>query len=327
MIDFNKTFLNQDAKIYECPAEKIISLKDGSFLSINDNEASIYDKNFQLKVKLKFKNKLADVLQLKTNEILLLIADYRDNYLLFYNEKTFKLISKIDDLHNKYAGAERMFELSNSTIALCFSASYDINIFEKRNNDYKYLKTIDTKYSSYSACEIDNNNIAYNCTLNYKCGEYDICFSHNDKCIKNLSLSCSRDSLYFFRKKNLLLANGSIYTYVIDLNKYELLSAFTLEDSFFYHNVDKNLCLIDDYIIIPGCKYKIFILKWNEVNKNLELINSFNFDDSIKINEEKEEDNNFIWYFTNNSRLLFLNKKIYIYRIKDKIGEFNLFYQ
>ena len=62
MIDFNKTFLNQDAKIYECPAEKIISLKDGSFLSINDNEASIYDKNFQLKFKLKFENILVDVL-------------------------------------------------------------------------------------------------------------------------------------------------------------------------------------------------------------------------------------------------------------------------
>lgn len=326
MIDFNKTFSNDDAKLYKCPAYKIISLKDGSFLSIYYNEASIYDKNFKLKNKLKFKSQLADVLQSKTNEILLLIADYRDNYLLLYNEKNFKLISKIDNFHNNIAGAERMFELSNSTIALCFSASYGINIFEKSNNDYKYLKTIDTKYSSYSACEIDNNNIAYNCTYNYKCDEYDICFSHNDKCIKNLNLSCSRDSLYFFRKKNLLLANGSKYTYVIDLNKYELLNAFTLEDLLFYHNVDKNLCLIDDYIIIPGCKYKIFILKWNEENKNLELINSFNFDDSIKIND-KEEKNSNIWYFTDNSRLLFLNKKIYIYRIKNKIREFNLFYK
>ena len=131
MIDFNKTFLNQEAKIYKCPADKIIPLKNGSFLSINQKEALVYDKNFQFKLKLKFKHKLADVLQLKTNEILLLIADYEENYLLLYNEKTFKLISKINDFHNKNDGAERMFELSNSTLALCFSASYGINIFEK----------------------------------------------------------------------------------------------------------------------------------------------------------------------------------------------------
>ena len=62
MIDFNKTFLNQEATIYECPADKIISLKDGSFLSIKGKEASIYSKNFQLKFKLNFKNELADVL-------------------------------------------------------------------------------------------------------------------------------------------------------------------------------------------------------------------------------------------------------------------------
>lgn len=326
MIDFNKTFLNNDAKIYQCPADKIISLKDGSFLSINKDEALIYDKNFNLKNKLKFKSKLADVLQLKTNEILLLIADYKDNYLLLYDEKTFKLLSKIYDISNGNAGAERMFELSDSTIALCFSASYGINLFEKKNNDFIYLKTIDTKYPSYSACEIDNNNIAYNCTFNYKIGIYDICFSHNDKCIEDLDLSCSRDSLYFFRKKNLLIANGNIYTYVIDLNTYELLSSFTLEDPLFCHNVDKNLCFVDDYIIIPGCRYKIFILKWNEENKNLELINSFNFDDSIKVNKE-DKDVDYLWYFSDNSRLLFLNKKIYIYRIENKIREFNLFYE
>ena len=99
-----------------------------------------------------------------------------------------------------------MFELSNSTLALCYSASYWINLFKKNNNDFKYLKTIVTKYSSYWACEINNNNIAYNCTFNYKCGEYDICFSHNDKYIENLFLTCSRDSLYFFKIKNLLLS-------------------------------------------------------------------------------------------------------------------------
>ena len=324
MIDFKKTFLNQEAKIYKCPAEKIISLKDGSFLSIYQNEASIYDKNFQLKFNLKFEDTLADVLQLKTNEILLLIADYKANCLLLYNDKNFKLISKINDFYNESAGVERIFELSNSNLALCFSASYSINIFEKRNNDYKYLKTIRTKDSCYSACEISNNNIAYNRTYNYKVGEYDICFSHNDKCIKNLFLTCSRDSLSFFRKKNLLLANGKRYTYVIDLNKYELINSFTLEDSLFYYGY-KISCFIDDYIIIPGCKYKIFILKWNEENKNLDFINSFNFDDSIKINEK--EDIDFIWYHTTNSRLLCLNKKIYIYRIAGKIGEFNLFYE
>ena len=324
MIDFNKTFLNQEAKIYECTADKIISLKDGSFLPIKGKEASIYSKNFQLKFKLNFKNELADVLQLKTNEILLLIADYYANYLLLYDDKTFKLISKISDFHNESAGVERMFELSNSTLALCFSASYGINIFERNNNDFKYLKTIDTKYCCYSACEIDNSNIAYNCTFNYKCEEYDICFSHNDKCIKDLCITCSRDSLYFFRKKNLLLANGMECTYVIDLNKYELINSFTIEDQLFYHN-DKTLCLIDDYIIIPGCKYKIFVLKWNERNKKSELINSFNFDDSIKVSEK--EDDNLRWQFIQNSRLLFLNKKIYIYRIKGKIGEFNLFYE
>ena len=113
-------------------------------------------------------------------------------------------------------------------------------------------------------------------------------------------------------------------TYVIDLNKYELINSFTIEDQLFYHN-DKTLCLIDDYIIIPGCKYKIFILKWNEKNKKLELINSFNFDESIKVSEK--EDNNLRWKFIQNSRLLFLNKNIYIYRIKGKIGEFNLFYE
>ena len=324
MIDFKKTFLHQEAKIYECLSEKLISLKDGSFLSIYEKEASIYDKNFQLKFKLKFKNNLVDVLQLQTNEILLLIADYSANSLLLYDNKTFKLKSKMDNFHNDYYGVERMFELSNSTLALCFSASYGINLFERSDKDYKYLKTIDTKYSSYSACEIDNNNIAYNCTINYKCGEYDICFSHNDKCIKDLCLTCSRDSLYFFRKKNLLLANGRKYTYVIDLNKYELINTFTIEDQLFYY-LDKTLCLIDDYIIIPGRKYKIFILKWNEENKKLELINSFNFDDSIKINEK--EDDNLSWQFITNSRLLYLNKKIYIYRINGKIGEFNLFYE
>ena len=323
MIDFNQTFSNNELKIYECPGDKIISLKDGSFLSLDYREVSIYNNNFQLKCKLYFENQVVDALQLKTNEILLLIADYRINNLLIYNDKTFKLISRIDDLD----GVERMFELSNSNLALCLSASNGIIIFEKNNNNYKYLKRINTKYASYSACEIDNNNIAFNCTFNYKCGIYDIRFSHNDKCIQDLSLSCSRDSLYYFKKKNLLLANGCDYTYVIDLNKYELLYSFTLEDKFFFHN-DKHLYIIDDYIIIPGSKYKIFILKWNDENKKLELINSFNFDDSIQLSEEKEdEDNNFIWYITSNSRLLLSNKKIYIYRINNKIREFNFFYK
>ena len=181
MINFDKTFLEQSPKIIKCSAQKLISLKYGRILAIinendeNDNstiKALFFDKNFQLKCTLKLEEKtLLDVIQLKTKEILFYFIDA----IFKYNLKSLKLIFKYKTNFANLEGdiAERVFELSDSTIAFCFSASYGIDIY---NNNLEYIKTIKTKFASYSVCEINNNNIAFNCTFNYKSGEYEIGF-------------------------------------------------------------------------------------------------------------------------------------------------------
>ena len=315
MIDFNITFSNINCKKYKVLADKLIPLKDGKILSIiyNNKVVHIYDKNFQIITILKLKNNLSDAIQLKTKEILLLLT----GELLIYNHKTFKLLSKTKITKKYNVVPERMFELSNSNIVFCYSSSNLIEIYKKKkNNNIELIKQILTNYDSYSACEINNNNIAYNCSPNYILNNYFIYFSHNDKYIKDLSLSNSRDSLYYFKEKYLIVL-GFFEIYIIDLNEYKLIHKFKVENKYFYYKY-KTLCLINDFLIIPGIKNKIFLLNWKENDKNLEFVNSFNFDDSPKSPGFEEEEELNKWYFNKNDRILFLNKKIYVYGMKGK---------
>ena len=149
-----------------------------------------------------------------------------------------------------------------------------------------------------------------------------VCFTHNDKYIKDLFLTCSKDSLYYFKEKY-LIALGIFEIYIIDLNEYKLIHKFKVANNYFYYQY-KTLCLINDYLLIPGIKYKIFLLKWKEKDKNLEFVNSYNFDDSLKSPDFDEDKELNKWYFYKNAHLLYLNKKIYIYGIQRKDEEISL---
>ena len=326
MIDFDKTFLEECPKIIKCSVEKLVPLKYGRILatvmdksySYRTTKALIFDKNFQLISSIKFKDIILDVIQLKTKKILFLFI----NYLFLYNLKSLKLVSEFKFSNGEGPAVERIFELSDSKMAFCYSASYGIDLY---NNNLEFIKTIDTKWNSYSACEINNSNIAFNCTQNYKCNEYEIGFSHNDIFIKDLHLSTSRDSLYYFKKKY-LIALGKRIAYIIDLDKYDLINEFFFEDQYFFNGI-KNICLFNDYLLIPGNKYKIMIVKWNENNKKLVFVKTYCFNDSIKpedYNEEIDLANNIFLEIWESLKILFINDKIYIYTIEDIIKSFNI---
>lgn len=316
MIDFNKTFSNKNFEEYKVLTNKLIPLKDGKIVSIaySYKKIYIYDRNFQIITVLKFDKSLFDAIQLKTKEIVFLLTT---SEVFIYNHKTFKFLSKTKLINSNKIRPERMFELSNSNIVFIYSDSNLIEIYKKnRNNTIELIKQIKTKYDNYSACEINNNNIAYNCSPNYKSDHHMVCFTHNDKYIKDLFLTCSKDSLYYFKEKY-LIALGIFEIYIIDLNEYKLIHKFKVENKYFYYKY-KTLCLINDFLIIPGIKNKIFLLNWKENDKNLEFVNSFNFDDSPKSPGFEEEEELNKWYFNKNDRILFLNKKIYVYGMQGK---------
>ena len=301
MIDLDKTFsVENSEKIKVCLGEKFFLLKNGNIISNQNESICIYDiKNFQLINTMKFSQRILDMIQLKSEEILILV----ESKVLMYQLNTFKLLSTTaiqgKDYDYHYGGEctsspERMFQLSDSTIAFVFNAAYDIDIYKKAD-DYSlnFVKKIKTKYSCYSACEINDNNIAYNQTENYKFGVYEVCFSHNDKVIGDLMISCERDSLHYYKEKNYLVVIGT-YLYFIDLKKFEVVKKFMIGSVMIGGNYI-DFKVYKNYIFVSV--FHLFILDAN----NLELIKKIDF----KFGHEDD------WQ-PPTIKLLFLNNKIYL---------------
>ena len=301
MIDLDKTFsIENSEKIKVCLGEKFFLLINGNIISKQNESICIYDiTNFQLINTLKFSEDIIDIIQLKTEEILILLP-YKVS---MYQLNTFKLLSTTEIQGKDYdyhygreciSGPERMFQLSDSTIAFVFNAAFDIDIYKKAD-DYSlnFVKKIKTKYSCYSACEIYDNNIAYNQTEDYRFDEYEVCFSHNDKVIKDLIISCERDSLHYYKEKNYLVVIGT-FLYFIDLNKFEIVKKFGIGRIMVGGNYI-DFKLYKNYIFVSV--FNLFILDAN----NLELIKQIDF----KFGHKDEWQPPII-------KLLFLNDKIYL---------------
>ena len=303
MIDLDKTFSSENSKESKISlGDKIFFLKNNNIISKEDESVNIYNiDTFQLITKIKFHEEIIDLIQLKSGEILILLP-YK---VLMLHGNSYKLLSTTEVKGKDYdfhygreceSGAERMFQLSDSTIAFVFNAAYDIDIYKKsEKNTLIFVKKIKTKYSCYSACEIYENNIAYNSTEDYRFGDYEICFSHNDKVIKDLALSTQRDTMYYYKEKNYLIAVG-VYLYFIDLNKLIVIKKFPLRV-----NMGVGANFIDfksfkNYFFVSV--FKVFVFNADD----LELTKTIDF-------KQNNED-----FFTPPAlKLLFLKDKAYFY--------------
>ena len=303
MIDLDKTFSSENLKESKISlGDKIFFLKNNNIISKEDESVNIYNiDTFQLITKIKFHEEIIDLIQLKSGEILILLP-YK---VLMLHGNSYKLLSTTEVKGKDYdfhygreceSGAERMFQLSDSTIAFVFNAAYDIDIYKKsEKNTLIFVKKIKTKYSCYSACEIYENNIAYNSTEDYRFDDYEICFSHNDKVIKDLALSTQRDTMYYYKEKNYLIAVG-VYLYFIDLNKLIVIKKFPLRV-----NMGVGANFIDfksfkNYFFVSV--FKVFVFNADD----LELTKTIDF-------KQNNED-----FFTPPAlKLLFLKDKAYFY--------------
>jgi histidinol phosphatase-like enzyme len=303
MIDLEKTFSSENSKEFKISlGDKILFLKNDNIISKEEESVYIYNiDTFQLITKISFPEEIIDLIQLKSEEILILLP-YK---VLMLHGKSYKLLSTTEVKGKDYdfhygreceSGAERMFQLSDSTIAFVFNAAYDIDIYKKsEKNSLNFVKKIKTKDSCYSACEINDNNIAYNSTEDYRFGDYKICFSHNDKVIQDLELSTQRDTMFYYKEKNYLIAVG-IYLYIIDLNKFFVIKKFPIK---------VNMGIGANFIDFKSFKnyfflsvFKVFIFNIDD----LELTKIIDFN-------QNDED-----YFTPPAlKLLFLKNKVYFY--------------
>ena len=303
MIDLDKTFSKENSKEFKISlGDKIFFLKNNNIISKENKSAYIYNiDNFQLITKIKFSEEILDLIQLKTEEILILLP-YK---VLMFHGKTYQLLSTLEIKGKDYdfhydreceSGAERMFQLSDSSIAFVFNAAYDIDIYKKsEKNSLNFVKKIKTKYSCYSACEINDNNIAYNSTNDYRFGDYEICFSHNDNVIKELALSTQRDTMYYYKEKNYLIAVGS-YLYFIDLNKFIVVKKFPTRVNMGIGAYFIDFKAFKNYFFVSI--YKVFIFN----KDNLELTMTIDF------NQHDENE-----WTPPALKLLFLEDKAYFY--------------
>ena len=311
MIDIEKTFQKENRKeIKGSLGEKIFLLNNNNIMSFEGESLFIYNiENLQLITKFQFDKRILDIIQLKTEEILVLTPCE----ITMMDGKSYKILSKRGMKGKNYdmhygdvceSSPERMFQLSDSTIAFVYNAAFNIDICQKsEQNQLIYIKTIETKGYCYSACEIGDNNIAFNSTENYKIESYDILFSHNDKIIKDLYLSVERDALFYSKEKNLLAAIG-VYLYFIDLNKYEVIKEypigrFLVGGNYIDFKVYKN------YIFVSVYNLYIFDLE------NLELTKMFDF----KIHTMGD-------WLPPVLRTLFLDDKAYLY-FKGRLGGYH----
>lgn len=303
MIDLDKTFSSENSKEFKVSlGDKILFLKNNNIISKEDKSVYIYNiDTFQLITTISFPEEIIDLIQLKSEEILILLP-YK---VLMLHGKSYKLLSTTEVIGKDYdyhygreceSGAERMFQLSDSTIAFVFNAAYDIDIYRKsEKNSLNFVKKIKTKNSCYSACEINDNNIAYNSTKDYRFDDYEICFSHNDKVIQDLTLSTQRDTMYYYKEKNYLIAVGA-YLYIIDLNKFIVVKKFPIG-----WNMGVGANFIDfkafkNYLFVSVFKVFVFNVDGLELTKTIDF-------------NQNDEDS-----FTPPAlKLLFLKDNMYIY--------------
>jgi hypothetical protein len=290
MIDLDKTFSSENYKEFKVSlGDKIFFLKNNNIISKENESIYIYNiDTFQLITKISFPEVVIDLIQLKTKEILILLP-YK---VLMLHDNSYKLLStkevKGKDYDYHYgrecvSGAERMFQLSDSTIAFVFNAAYDIDIYQKsEKNSLIFVNKIKTKYSCYSACEINDNNIAYNCTQDYRFGHYDICFSHNDKTIQDLALSTRRDTMYYYKEKNYLIVVG-YYLYIIDLNKYIVVKK--LEVNMKIRTIDFKT--FKNYFFVSGFKVFAFNLDDFELAKTIDFNQDNKYDLKVLFLKDK----------------------------------------
>ena len=303
MIDLDKTFSSENSKEFKVSlGDKILFLKNNNIISKEDKSVYIYNiDTFQLITKISFPEEIIDLIQLKSEEILILLP-YK---VLMLHGKSYKLLSTTEVIGKDYdyhygreceSGAERMFQLSDSTIAFVFNAAYDIDIYRKsEENSLNFVKKIKTENNCYSACEINDNNIAYNSTKDYRFDDYEICFSHNDKVIQDLTLSTQRDTMYYYKEKNYLIAVGA-YLYIIDLNKFIVVKKFPIG-----WNMGVGANFIDfkafkNYLFVSVFKVFVFNVDGLELTKTIDF-------------NQNDEDS-----FTPPAlKLLFLKDNMYIY--------------
>lgn len=303
MIDLDKTFSSENSKEFKVSlGDKILFLKNNNIISKEDKSVYIYNiDTFQLITTISFPEEIIDLIQLKSEEILILLP-YK---VLMLHGKSYKLLSTTEVIGKDYdyhygreceSGAERMFQLSDSTIAFVFNAAYDIDIYRKsEENSLNFVKKIKTKNNCYSACEINDNNIAYNSTKDYRFDDYEICFSHNDKVIQDLTLSTQRDTMYYYKEKNYLIAVGA-YLYIIDLNKFIVVKKFPIG-----WNMGVGANFIDfkafkNYLFVSVFKVFVFNVDGLELTKTIDF-------------NQNDEDS-----FTPPAlKLLFLKDKMYFY--------------
>lgn len=117
MIDLDKTFSSQNSKDFKISlGNKILLLKNNQIISIEEKSAYIYNiDTFQLITKINFHEEISDLIQLKTEEILILLLTTE---VLMLHGKSYKVLSTTEVIGKDYdyhydrdieVGAERIF--------------------------------------------------------------------------------------------------------------------------------------------------------------------------------------------------------------------------
>lgn len=202
------------------------------------------------------------------NENLILTEDKMTCILKEKDAYSYKIIQKID---NKIR-LNKSIVLNNLKDILSVDSDGYIKIYKEENEKYEKKLELKDNNSLMDAIQIDNNIIAVYSLGNYEINFWDINEKNKKGSIKEIGTEYSRDVIKKYKDKFLLIF-GSVYIYIIDIIKLELIKKIKLEDKYCaitcVHNYNTNFYL-------TGCFGNFFNFNLDEQNINIKVTSSKN---------------------------------------------------
>ena len=197
------------------------------------------------------------------NENLILTEDKMTVILKEKDAYSYKIIQKID---NKVR-LNKSIVLNNLKDILTVDSDGNIKLYKEENEKYEKKLELKDNNSIMDAIQIDNNIIAVYSLGNYEINFWDINEKNKKGSIKEIETEYSRDVIKKYKDK-FLLVFGSVYIYIIDIIKFELIKKIKLEDKYCaitcIHNYKTNYYL-------AGCFGNFINFNFDEQNINIKV--------------------------------------------------------
>ena len=197
------------------------------------------------------------------NENLLLTEDKITCILKEKDAYSYKIIQKID---NKIR-LNKSILLNNLKDILTIDSEGNIKIYKEENEKYEKNLELKDNNSLMDALQINDNIIAVYSLGNYEINFWDIVEKNKKGTIKEIGTEYSRDLIKKYKDK-FLLVFGSVYIYIIDIIKYDLIKKIKLEDKYYavtcIHNYHSNFYL-------AGCFGNFFNFTFDEQNIDIKV--------------------------------------------------------